>query len=77
MPGIDLAAEEVLTSELAGQNEKVRKKLLLRNKVQSVGRMSKMLTYMRENKESLLQLKNMSPDGRLPRGMLLEQLPII
>jgi hypothetical protein len=33
MPGIDLAAEEVLTSELAGQNEKVRKKLLLRNKV--------------------------------------------
>lgn len=39
--------------------------------------MTKMLAFMRENKESLLQLKNMSPDGRLPRGVLLEQLPII
>lgn len=32
---------------------------------------------MRENKEALLQLKGMAPDGRLPRGVLLEQLPLI
>lgn len=36
-----------------------------------------MLTFMRENTEQLLLLKNMSPDGKLPRGALLEQLPSI
>lgn len=39
--------------------------------------MTKMLGTLRENKEQLLQLKNMSPDGKLPRGALLEHLPTI
>ena len=36
-----------------------------------------MMAFMRENKEELLQLKNMDPDGKLPRGTLLENLPVI
>ena len=34
--------------------------------------MNKMLTTLRVNQEVLLQLKSMSPDGKLPRGALLE-----
>ena len=34
--------------------------------------MSKMMTTLRENHETLLQIKQMSPDGKLPVGALLE-----
>jgi len=44
----------VLQSEAEAADEKSKKKLILRNKIQSVGRMNKMLVFMRENKEELL-----------------------
>ena len=46
--------------------------MILRNKIGAVGKMSKMMTTLRENNEVLLQIKSMSPDGKLPRGALLE-----
>ena len=49
----------------------------MKNKVKSVARMSKMFTTLREESETLLKLKNMSPDGKLPRGLLLEGKPAI
>jgi serine/threonine-protein phosphatase 2B catalytic subunit len=49
----------------------------MKNKVKSVARMSKMFTTLREESENLLKLKNMSPDGKLPRGLLLEGKPAI
>ena len=52
--------------------QKVKRKLVLRNKISAVGKMSKMMQVMRENHEVLLELKSMSPDGKLPRGALLE-----
>jgi serine/threonine-protein phosphatase 2B catalytic subunit len=39
--------------------------------------MNKMFATLREESETLLKLKNMSPDGRLPRGLLLEGKPAI
>lgn len=49
----------------------------MQNKVKSVARMSKMFATLREESETLLKLKNMSPDGKLPRGLLLEGKPAI
>ena len=46
--------------------------MILRNKIGAVGKMNKMMTTLRENHETLLQIKSMSPDGKLPRGALLE-----
>lgn len=46
--------------------------MILRNKIGAVGKMSKMMTTLRENNEILLQIKSMSPDGKLPVGALLE-----
>jgi len=34
--------------------------------------MNKMFTVLREDSELILKIKNISPDGKLPRGLLLE-----
>jgi len=49
----------------------------MKGKVRSIGRMNRMFTVLREQSEILLQIKNMSPDGKLPRGLLLEGKPAI
>jgi hypothetical protein len=36
-----------------------------------------MYTTLREESENLLKIKNISPDGKLPRGLLLEGKPAI
>ena len=35
--------------------------------------MNLMLKNLRENSEVILQMKGVSPDGKLPRGLLLEK----
>jgi serine/threonine-protein phosphatase 2B catalytic subunit len=49
----------------------------IKGKISSVGRMSKMFKTLREQSEMLLMIKNISPDGKLPRGLLLEGRPAI
>jgi serine/threonine-protein phosphatase 2B catalytic subunit len=51
--------------------------MVMKGKIKSVARMNKMFSTLREESETLLKLKNMSPDGRLPRGLLLEGKPAI
>lgn len=36
-----------------------------------------MFTTLREDSELILKIKNISPDGKLPRGILLEGKPAI
>ena len=49
----------------------------IKRKVQSVAKMSKMFSTLREDSELILKIKNISPDGKLPRGLLLEGRPAI
>lgn len=49
----------------------------MRGKISSVARMSRMYTTLREESEMLLKIKNICPDGKLPRGILLEGKPAI
>lgn len=53
------------------------KKNVLVSKITSVARITRMYTTLREESESLLKIKNISPDGKLPRGLLLEGKPAI
>lgn len=57
--------------------EKARKKLVIKSKVNSVARISRMFTTLREESEMLLKIKNISPDGKIPRGLLLDGKPAI
>ena len=50
----------------------MKRKLVLKNKISSVGKMTTMLKTLRQNQEVILEMKQMSPDGKLPRGALLE-----
>ncbi len=46
-------------------------------KVKSVARMHKIFKTLKEENEVLLQIKGMAPDGKIPRGLLLEGRPAI
>lgn len=45
---------------------------LLRNKVRAMSKMMKMFKTLREENESVVQLKGICPDGKVPQGLLLE-----
>jgi serine/threonine-protein phosphatase 2B catalytic subunit len=49
----------------------------LRSKVKVFARMQKMLTTLKDESELILKLKGMAPDGKIPRGLLLEGRPAI
>ena len=58
-------------------DQKKKRELVMKGKISSVARINKMYTTLREESELLLKIKNMSPDGKLPRGLLLEGKPAI
>ncbi len=45
---------------------------LLRNKVRAMSKMMKMFKTLREENESVVQLKGICPDGKVPMGLLIE-----
>ena len=49
----------------------------IRGKIQSVAKMNKMFSTLREESDMILKIKNISPDGKLPRGILLDGKPAI
>lgn len=53
------------------------KKSVIKGKIGSIARISRMYTTLREESEMLLKIKNISPDGKLPRGLLLAGKPAI
>ena len=66
--------EEVDLEKVLGNmalDEKSKRKLVMKGKINSVARMNRMYTTLRQESEVLLQIKNISPDGKLPRGILL------
>lgn len=44
----------------------------MRNKVKAMSRMMKMFKTLREENESVVQLKGICADGKVPMGLLLE-----
>jgi serine/threonine-protein phosphatase 2B catalytic subunit len=67
--------EKVLHTD--DMDEKMKRQLVIKGKVSSVAKMTRMFATLREESEMLLQIKNISPDGKLPRGLLLEGKPAI
>ncbi len=60
--------EDVEPSALSSRPDVQR----LRKKIRTMSRMLVMLKTIREEKESLTKIKGMSPDGMIPRGLILE-----
>lgn len=54
-----------------------KKTEILRKKVKTMGRLGKMFTTLKEEQTMLIKIKEMAPDGKIPRGLLLEGRPAI
>ena len=73
----ELEEDPDLDFNVADGSSLAKKKIVLKSKINSVARINRMYTTLREESEMLLKIKNISPDGKLPRGILLEGKPAI
>mmetsp|Transcript_10232 Transcript_10232/g.10199 ORF Transcript_10232/g.10199 Transcript_10232/m.10199 type:complete len:132 (+) Transcript_10232:1019-1414(+) len=73
--GVDTSNLENIDMEeikkLSLHKSKTFKPDVLRSKIGFLGKMMKMQTNLRENRELFIQLRGMCPDNKIPQGLLL------
>lgn len=74
---IDEDEELEAVSGVQSAADKMKKFGKIKTKIKTMARMQKMFSTLKDEAESLLKIKNMAPDGKIPRGLLLEGRPAI
>lgn len=64
--------EKLKSGTLINEEIKENRKQILKNKIKTVSRMMKMFKNLRENNQTIIDIKNLSSDNKIPQGLLLQ-----
>ena len=74
---VDDTDADTAVSEVATTKDKMKKFGVMKTKIMTMARVQKMFSTLKNESEMLIKIKGMSPDGKIPRGLLLEGRPAI
>lgn len=74
---IDEDEESNAVTEVTSAKDRMKKFGKIKTKIKTMARVQKMFSTLKNESEMLIKIKGMSPDGKIPRGLLLEGRPAI